>query len=81
MRAPGSRISMMGCLETKAEAGGLDHYTGKPSRNCRTYESTTLADKDWKEAARASQPWDHGRLHWVPARMRGQCTPCPPTPR
>ena len=38
-----------------------------------SYEETVMADKDWKEAYKEHlKPWDHGRLHWVPAWMRGK---------
>ena len=73
---PGKPHFVMGYFETKAEADeawvGLRNEFKKLPEN---YEETVLADKDWKEAYKEHlKPWDYGRLHWVPAWMRGQYT-------
>lgn len=71
---PGKPHFVMGYFETKAEADdawvGLRKAFKKLPEN---YEETILAEKDWKEAYKEHlKPWDYGRLHWVPAWMRGQ---------
>lgn len=71
---PGRPHFVMGYFETKAEADtawlGLRKAFKKLPEH---YESTTLEDKDWKEAYKEHlKPWNQGRLHWVPAWMRGK---------
>lgn len=73
---PGKPHFVMGYFETKADAdeawAGLRKAFKKLPEN---YEETILAEKDWKEAYKEYlKPWDYGRLHWVPAWMRGQYT-------
>ena len=71
---PGKPHFVMGYFETPAEADEAWADLRRAFKKLpEAYESTTLVDKDWKEAYKEHlKPWDHGRLHWVPAWMRGQ---------
>jgi ribosomal protein L11 methyltransferase len=71
---PGKPHFVMGYFETKAEADEAWAGLRKALKKLpETYDESVMADKDWKEAYKEHlKPWDHGRLHWVPAWMRGK---------
>ena len=71
---PGKPHFVMGYFDTKAEADEAWAGLRKAFKKLpEAYEETVMADKDWKEAYKEHlKPWDHGRLHWVPAWMRGK---------
>jgi ribosomal protein L11 methyltransferase len=64
----------MGYFDTKPEADEAWAGLRKAFKKLpEAYEVAVMADKDWKEAYKEHlKPWDHGRLHWVPAWMRGK---------
>ncbi len=71
---PGRPHFVMGYFDTKPEANAAWAGLRKAFKKLpEAYEETVMADKDWKEAYKEHlKPWDHGRLHWVPAWMRGK---------
>ena len=71
---PGKPHFVMGYFDTKPEADEAWAGLRKAFKKLpEAYEETLMADKDWKEAYKEHlKPWDHGRLHWVPAWMRGK---------
>jgi ribosomal protein L11 methylase PrmA len=71
---PGKPHFVMGYFDTKAEADEAWAGLRKAFKKLpQAYDETVMADKDWKEAYKEHlKPWDHGRLHWVPAWMRGK---------
>lgn len=69
---PGKPHYVMGYFENQGEADTAWASLRKAFKKLpESYEATTLAEKDWKEAYKEHlKPWQQGKLHWVPAWMR-----------